>query len=69
MSEEYIYQINCNQCNFTKQLKHPFFSDLKESNKKYMICDKCKQKTFYQFKNEEIERLPIFLKSIIIKKR
>jgi predicted DNA-binding ArsR family transcriptional regulator len=43
MSEKCIYQINCNQCNFTKKSNYPFFSDLKENNKRYMLYEKAKE--------------------------
>ena len=64
-----IYKIECKKCKKVQILDKPFSSDLKDNNERYIICDKCKEKIFYQFKNNENKKLPIFLKTINIKTR
>ncbi len=48
MKENCIFQITCIFCNNKKSSKRPFFSDLKENNKRYIICNKCNKKVFFQ---------------------
>jgi uncharacterized CHY-type Zn-finger protein len=65
------YKLICNKCKSSKSSEKPFSSDLKENNKRYILCGKCNEKIFFQFKliNKKSKKVPIFLDSIIIKKR